>query len=498
MIVNKSMFPVQTGFSAITSMSQRLSTLQVQMGTGEKASSLAELGSGRSLSLSVRSRQASIEGYTNTVGTVQLRLSVLDSVISRMDKIESETRTSATPANYGTGDVNLGTTPKLSRARLDEVVTLLNSDVNGRYLFAGSDTEQKPVATIDKLLDGDGTKAGFRTVAAERKAADLGADGKGRLETFISHAEVTLAEDGLHPFGMKLSTVSTNSDAVSLTAPAGTPAALSVEFTAQPIEGESVTMGFTLPDGSTGSISLKAVTGTAGKGEFSIGATEEDTAAAFAGALDTSIRAFTSTTLDAASAFAAADMFFPGPGETAMRVAGPPYNNSTALVAATPADTVQWYGGTTSSDPRSSVTARVEDGTVVSYGVEANEEGLSELVRTLAVMSIANFPSADETSHARFDAMANRQMVRIGENHNSEDSSLEMIGAQLGMAQATTAQSAERHRVYGAQMSNLLANVEQVSKEDVAMEMLALQTRLQASYQITASLSQLSLVNYIK
>jgi len=498
MIVNKSMFPVQTGFSAITNMNQRMSTLQVQLATGEKATSLAELGNNRSLSLSIRQRQASIEGYTNSISTVQLRLSVLDSAISRLDTIESEARTSATPGDYGTGDINLGTQPKLSQARLDEVVTLLNSDINGRYLFAGSATEQKPVASIDKLLDGDGTKAGFKTVAAERKAADLGADGMGRLTSTTAGTTVSLAEDGTHPFGIKLSTISTTSAAVTTTAPTGTPAALSVQFSSQPIAGETVTMGFALPDGSTGSITLKAVQGTAGEGEFSIGATEADTAAAFGTALNSSIRDFSATTLDAASSFAAADMFFPGPGETAMRVAGPPYTNSTALVPATAEDTVQWYTGTTSSDPRASVTARVEDGTVVSYGVEANEDGLTQMVRTLAVMSIASFPSEDETSHARFDAMASRQMGRIGESHNSEDSSIEMIGVQLGMAQATTAQSADRHSVYGAQMDNLLTDVEQVSTEEVAMEMLALQTRLQASYQITASLSQLTLVNYIR
>jgi hypothetical protein len=37
-----------------------------------------------------------------------------------------------------------------------------------------------------------------------------------------------------------------------------------------------------------------------------------------------------------------------------------------------------------------------------------------------------------------------------------------------------------------------------VPKEDVAMELLALQTRLQASYQATSLVAQLSLVNYVK
>lgn len=500
MIVNKSMFPVDTGFSAITKMNQRMSTLQVQLATGQKAGSLAEMGTSRPLSYSVRARQAALEGYGNTIDMVKLRLSVLDSAVSRLDSIEAETRTSTTVGNYGTSDVNLGTTPGLSRARLDEVTTLLNSDVDGRYLFSGSSTQTKPLPSVSTLLDGDGTRAGFKVVVAERKAADLGTTELGRLTHATSGAIVSLAEDGTHPFGLKLSTLSTTSSAVALTAPAGSPPSASVEFTGQPIAGETVTMAFKLPDGSSESISLKAVSGAAKEGEFTVGTTPDATAAAFETALDGSLKTLAKTNLHVASAFAAADMFFPGQGETAKRVAGPPYDSATSLVAATASDTVQWYAGSSGGGTaaRQSVTARIDDSTVVSYGVEGNESGPTQLVRTLAVLAISSFPSADPTAHARYDAVATRQMLRVGENHNPEQGSIEMIGAELGMAQSTAEQTGDRHTTYGTQMDNLLADVEQVSKEDVAMEMLSLQTRLQASYQITASVAQLSLVNYIR
>ena len=44
----------------------------------------------------------------------------------------------------------------------------------------------------------------------------------------------------------------------------------------------------------------------------------------------------------------------------------------------------------------------------------------------------------------------------------------------------------------------MLAEIETVPQEEVAMEMLALQTRLQASYEATSLISQLSLVNYLQ
>ena len=47
-IVNRSMFPVQTSMNLIGKMQDRFAQLQVQLATGQKASSLAEMGTDRS------------------------------------------------------------------------------------------------------------------------------------------------------------------------------------------------------------------------------------------------------------------------------------------------------------------------------------------------------------------------------------------------------------------------------------------------------------------
>ncbi len=65
----------------------------------------------------------------------------------------------------------------------------------------------------------------------------------------------------------------------------------------------------------------------------------------------------------------------------------------------------------------------------------------------------------------------------------------------LASARMTNAAAAN-----GAQQSTLqdtIDGIEQASTEVVATKLMDLQTRLQASYQVTASLSKLSLVNYI-
>ena len=498
MIVNRSMFPVQTGFNAITKMQERMSTLQVQLATGEKAQSLAEMGNSRPTSLSMRSRLSSLEGYKASIETVNLRLDVMDNVITRLDAIEADQRTSATPGAYGTGNVNLTTVSTLSQARLDEVVSLLNTDINGRYLFSGGEAAKKPLASIGAILDGEAGRAGFKTVVSQRKAADAGNDGLGRLDLVVVADTVTLTEDGVHPFGFKLSTLSTDSANITLTLPAGSPAALGIEMTTQPLEGQKVTLAFTLPDGTQEAITLTAVTGAPGAGEFQIGAATTDTATSFGAALNSSLAALGSTKLASASSFAAADNFFNGQGETVLRVDGPPYDTATALIAATPANTVLWYTGGDSATPRQSVAAKIDDSTVVNYGVQGNEDGLAALVKSLAVLAVETFPSGDATSKARFDALASRQLVRLSEGNNASGGSIEVIAVELGMARATAGNTRERHATYAAQMESLVADIEQVSKEAVAMEILALQTRLAASYTTTAALSQLSLVNYLR
>lgn len=641
MIVNKSMFPLQTGFSILSKMQDKFATLQMQLGTGVKAQSLADMGRDLPVSLSVRSRLSTIEGYSASIEQVSLRLSFFDNALTRMDEIEGQARNSAVQGQYGTNNINMATIPSLSKARLDEVVTMLNSDIAGRYLFGGNVTDKAPLPETDEILNGVGGKAGFRTVVTERKAADAGLDGRGRLASTNAAPSnvVTLAEDGVHPFGFKLSTMSTTSSAVTVTQPVPGTAPLGdqvgVTFApapaAQIAEGETITFGFTLPDGTETQLTMKAVTASSGAaGQFVIGADANATAANFKTALDAELVSLGKSELAAASTFAASQNFFNGAGEPILRVQGTPAT-ATALRIATPADTVSWYSGqspsvsavglgrldltrstntvqlverspvspdhgfqisassgTTASptgtvvtstggnpasmsvafgataaagdtvnltltdpngksrsvtltavsglagpgqftvsptadpnetaanfekalklvvseaaadaegNPRQSVSAAIEDSGRVNYGMQANESGYLNLMRSLASMSVETYPADTAEDKNRFDAMARRQQLELSESRNTERGSIELVTMELGVARAALGAAEERHTNYQAQLENLLSDVETVSKEDVAMEILALQTRLTASYQVTSMVSQLSLVNFLR
>jgi hypothetical protein len=55
-----------------------------------------------------------------------------------------------------------------------------------------------------------------------------------------------------------------------------------------------------------------------------------------------------------------------------------------------------------------------------------------------------------------------------------------------------------RHQQTSATLGDFLQSIQGVSSEQVGTEILALQTRMQASMQTTAMLFQTSLVNYLK
>jgi hypothetical protein len=73
-----------------------------------------------------------------------------------------------------------------------------------------------------------------------------------------------------------------------------------------------------------------------------------------------------------------------------------------------------------------------------------------------------------------------------------------MLGIELNNAKVQVGDIKSWHSDYNGQLQGLLAGIEKSSDEEVAVEITALQTRLQATYQTTSLISQLSLVNYIK
>lgn len=721
MLINKSMYPVKAGYSAISTMQNQLGKLQTQLGSGQKAQTLADMGGDRTVSLATRGRLTKLESFSANIDTVNLRLGFLDQAFTALNGLKSETRNAATPTSFGENGLVMASLQKDSENRLSQLLETLNLSVAGRYLMGGNKTDSAPVKPMDTIMDGEGQFAGFKTVVNERNRADLGADqtitlgGVGLPNTRISGPHdnyLSVSSNMFDAFGYKLASVSSNTGSIKTVGPtanpinqtayfsqnpvdqdtvsvtlkrqdgtsqvrtlkavdtlsvpavageyeivpgdmAGTAAKfqealeglvggdldqfsaittnnsnikitgdadgtdqISIKFDTNPVpnetlsvtlrkpdgtfetlsviardpadapladnefavgatrretmvnlekalksviggqeanvktgrldidrtgatvqiskdpstvfgfgnitsisttigkatltaapnpsitlpnevrSGESVSFGLTLPDGTTTTIRLSAVDRSPSVGQFQITPDAAETARNFEAALRLQLDEVAKTELVAASTFAASNDFFSEDG-IPMRVNGNP-ETATGLVDGS-SNTIIWYTGEiASTNPRLSATAQVDDTTKVGYGVRANESGLLELVRTLASMSVQEYRNSDPTSKGRFSAMVERQMDNMSTKTATDEGSVERIALELGVTKATVGRASERNVAFSGQLQTLLSQVETVGMEETVMELLALKTRLEASYQTTAQVANLSLVNYLK
>jgi flagellin-like hook-associated protein FlgL len=498
----------------LSRMREQLDGLQMQLGTGRKAETYGGLGDVRTFSVGLRQRISTVEGFQQTITQVDLRLRVGVQALQRLDKIASDSRPDMRAPRPQIGASGQTDQQVLMRGRLQEALDLLNMRADDRYMFGGRATDRAPVVSQDVLINGDALTGahGLTQIIADRRIADRGADGMGRLMIDSTPGStVTVTRDHVGTtFGMRLSSAVSTSPGLSVGGPTAEPpaASISIDVTAQPAAGEVVTLGLALPDGTASTVTLTASVDGSAANSFRIGATTDETAANLRAALGSALSRVASTTLEAASAVKAADEFFDiGGGQSPLRVdgyttTGEPARSAalasaTGMVAGTPADTVHWYQGETGGgDPRSTVLARVDESITISYGARATEEGIRDILSSLAVFSVMRFDAADPNSLARYQDMARRTVD--GVTATPGEAGLSAITVDFVAAQGSLQAARDRHRETLGVAQTMLSEAEGISTEEVAMKMTTLMMRLQASYQTTAQLARLSLVDYLR
>jgi flagellar hook-associated protein 3 FlgL len=146
----------------------------------------------------------------------------------------------------------------------------------------------------------------------------------------------------------------------------------------------------------------------------------------------------------------------------------------------------------------------------------AYEEKVERLARKLLHGGDGNAPAAEDMEAAR---RAARRMLEESEARTAQAGGasstrfsspsrriaraktrgcfVSRIAPWIASAQTIMKAANDRHQQAGSALAGMLEGVSGVPTEQVAAEILALQTRLQASMQVTALLSQTSLVNYL-
>ncbi|KIZ38952.1 MULTISPECIES: flagellar hook protein FlgL [Rhodopseudomonas] len=523
--------------SGILNLRSQLDSLSEQLASGRISNTYAGQGSGRSLALGIRAQLNSYSAYTDTATNVTTRINVANLSLQRLVTINSDVKGAAVSA--GNTLDNTGQTAGQKTANLDfyDSVDMLNAQSGDRYLFGGRITDTAPVAAADQILNGNGAAiAGLKQVIAERGQADIGtAPNWGRvIVSAPSPTAVQIGEDfaadpnaappvAASPFGLKLSSISTTIAGVVPTQPtetpptvppaAANPQAMSIDIGAtNPTDGDKVNFTFDLPDGTKETITLTASSAvpTPANG-FAIDPGDPQavppvlpsstvTAANLKSALSEAVKQLANGPLAAASAVRAGQDFFDDPPQ---RVGGAPnFSTATTLVNGTAADTVIWYTGEKEAPPpapadpaRGTAVARIDDGTTVRYGARANEQALRTQLQNVAVFAAVTTKVTDVNASGKVAALGQRIAQNLAVIPGTQ--TIQDIQADFAGAQASIKSTADRQSQGKLISQTLLDSIEGINSDEVATKILALQTALQASYQTTSKMYQMSLVKFL-
>lgn len=608
---------------ALLNLNDQLATLQSQLTTGKKSTSYAGMGVNEGFAIAARSQLANISAFGDTMTNINTTIGITNTALQSMVDLGTTVLNSANSSMQGLNSAGQTIAQQTATSHLASMLGILNMQAGDRYLFSGGAINTPSVASMDNILNGTTTQAGLKQVISERQQAD-GTTGLGRLVlTSPTPTSVQVAEDAAgSPFGLKLSAVSSSLTGATVTGPAGSPAAISIDLgPANPNDGDKLSFDFKLPDGTTESIQLTASSATPQPaGSFAIGATSTVTAANLNAALNTAIGKLANTSLVAASAVAAGKDFFspagtatgsvvnnkalvPAPitgatllsgaastdslttnfaagdtitvkgtpitfvasgatgnnqinvtdsvqmlltkidsitgtttpstisggvialhtdnaatfavtssnsaafaalgfGVTAtatlppLRVSGSPLSTATSQVSGTPANTVSWYTGEAGQgSARATATARVDQSVTVQYGARANETAIRSQLQTLAVFAAVTTSATNPNAALQVQALSQRTAQNLATQPGQQ--TIEDIQSDFATAQLTMKNATARQKQAQGMLQGIVDQAENISPDQVASQILALQTSLQASYQTTAMLSQLSLTKFL-
>jgi flagellin-like hook-associated protein FlgL len=691
-------------------MRLQLDDLSRQLSTGQKVTTYSGISSQAQMLVGLNAQLTTINGFQSNNSIVNSRLSIAQAALTQFDSVKQTVQQSAMLSNYTAGPNGQTVDQTFAGQQLDQLLNLLNTQADNRFIFSGSAVDQQSVASSSLILNGSTTQAGLKQVISERNQADLGANGLGRLvipapSTSSAHiigfgatlqpdaaavvsgtaniqslssaggtlvvngqsitipvgsnaqqivnavnlvsgttnvtasinatnqlvltggnantvvdttgttaglqtelgltagatqpmnlvqqglsgqsltitvsgnpaltlnfgvgvgqistlaglqtalqglaggtatidtsngnisiagnnttsnitiggtpgtaslfgiqvasasptpnTRVSLSEDiAGSVFGFKLGSVSSTLTNATATGPTGSPASISVDLATNPSAGDTLTVTFNLPDGTTSDLTLTATnTSPPATNQFLIGATPAATAANLQAALTTGVKTLAATDLTAASAVEAAHNFFDvDVGQPPQRVAGPPFATATALVAGTATNTVTWYTGgmgTGAANARSSVMSRVDSALNVSYGVQANEQGLRSVIENVAVFAAVSFSASNTNSTAAYTALSKRVGLALTTQPNNGNQTTVNIETELANAQNSIKTATDQQQQMQATLQDFVQSITGVSNEEVAAKITTLQTQLSASLQVTAMLTRLNITNYL-
>lgn len=383
----------------VRNINQQLTDLSTQLSTGKLSQNYSGMGTNEGFAIASRAQLSNIAAYTDTITNVNVNINLANTALQSLTTIRNTVQTGSATSSQDLNVNGQTVAQNTAAAQFGSMVGVLNTQSGNRYLFSGTAYNTQSVANAGDIINGTTTQAGLKTVMAERQAADLGANGMGRLVLATPQptpSSVQVSEDVAgSPFGLKIAAVSSTLTGATVTGPSGSPVSFSVDLNGvNPKNGDKLSVQFTLPDGSTEQIDLTASSATPTPvGSFAIDPGNPNvvpvvppdpniTASNLNTALNTAIKKLANTSLVAASAVAAGDNFFNTDGSVIgankTSLASTPISGTTALSGTSPSDSIS--SGFSVGD---SITVNGTTLSFVASGATGNQINVTDSIQTL-------------------------------------------------------------------------------------------------------------------
>ncbi|CAH2605522.1 Flagellin (modular protein) (plasmid) [Rhodovastum atsumiense] len=481
----------------LTRMQREMNRLTNEISSGAIENPASQLGSGASVLYRLHIDQDLQTALNTSITSAGQRLDTMQTALSSMTDITKEMAAATLNVSASMPGTGMNVLAAQARSALSQVTDLLNTEYDGHAIFAGSDSAGSPMA------DGSVIATQAQTILNTQAAAKPG--GKLQLEDVAAllgggtTTTTNLSADGktttLTTPGYGTVTITTNSD--------GTTTKTESDSVTHPSGGTNTTTvnssglvdffndnNVTIVKGGVASQSINYTVGSAGA--TTLAAQIVDASGNVVRTISISGTGFT--------AGATGTVSFDGTDGGTPSVALPAQNYRVALVdtsgatpqpAGTPALTSSFTGTAyVAGDDGKRSQVMIGATSTISYDVKANKSDFRSLMQGLSMLSLLDSDKLD-------NAAKKNLLEKAGSLLTGVQSQISVTAGVLGSTQqrldraATIQQSASNATV------KQILQYEQADTYTDAQKLQTLQVQLQATYAITASLSKLSLVNYI-
>ena len=177
-------------------------------------------------------------------------------------------------------------------------------------------------------------------------------------------------------------------------------------------------------------------------------------------------------------------------------------------------DTIMGYSAPLSAGTAKNVYVRVDEYTEIDYTVQGNTDGIRDIVAAVNMLGqidqVIDQVSSDPNSPPPTGTVTAPGADKQEQNNNfykffndlaaMMNKALDKVDSELyslSQSQAQIAKIKDDHKLDQNILQDTVSSVEDVDMNEVAVKLNALQNQLEASYRVTASVSQLSLVNFL-